>query len=218
MSLQTEYNLITSQHTTRLLLLSKFYEQEDKTSKLLTHRLHQMSASQLNPQVKTEFGVTSDPLEMNKTFMEFYTSLYTSDHSQAPVKLESFFSKLTLPILNQTMSERLECPKPTLELETALKSLQSGPGPEGFPSEFYKIFWKQLAPYLFEMFIEAFVCGTLPHTLNQPTPMLANWLKEVLHFLELEKIRLTLSGSKRTFEKTWNPFLSYVKSTEFPFN
>lgn len=50
----------------------RFYEQGDKTSKLLAHRLRQISASQLIPQIDTGSGVTSDPLEMNKTFQEFY--------------------------------------------------------------------------------------------------------------------------------------------------
>lgn len=98
MSLQTEYNLITSQHITKLLLLSrsKFFEQGDKSSKLLAHRLRQMSTSQLISQVKTESGVTSDPLQINITFMEFYKSLYAADHSNAPEEFKSFFDKLTL--------------------------------------------------------------------------------------------------------------------------
>ena len=33
-------------------------------------------------------------------------------------------------------------------------------------------------------------------------PTFVNWTKEVLRFLELEKIRLTLTGSERTFEET----------------
>ena len=76
-TLQVEYDLITSQHTADLLLhsRSKFYEQGDKTTKLLAHRLRQISASQLIPQIETGSGVISDPLEIN-TFMAFYKSLY----------------------------------------------------------------------------------------------------------------------------------------------
>ncbi len=45
-SLQAEYDLIMTQYTSELLLhsRSKFYEQGDKTSKLLAHRLSQISA------------------------------------------------------------------------------------------------------------------------------------------------------------------------------
>lgn len=78
MTLQVEYDLITSQHTIELLLhsRSKFYEQGVKTSKLLAHRLRQISASQLIPQIETGSGITSDPLEINKTFQGFYKTLY----------------------------------------------------------------------------------------------------------------------------------------------
>ena len=48
-------------------------------------------------------------------------------------------------------------------------------------------------------------------------PTYTNWVKEVLYFLKLEKIRLTLIGKDVLFEKTWNPFLSYVNSTRCPF-
>lgn len=70
MSLQAEYDLIMPQYTTKLLLhsTSKFYKQGDKSSKLLTHWLRQISASQLIPRIETGSGVTSDPLEINKTF------------------------------------------------------------------------------------------------------------------------------------------------------
>ena len=69
-TLQAEYDLVMSEYTTELLLhsRSKFYEQGDKTSKLLAHRLRQISASQLIPQIETGAGVTSDPLEINKNF------------------------------------------------------------------------------------------------------------------------------------------------------
>ena len=114
LTLQAEYDLITSQHTTELLLhsRSKFYEQGDRTTKLLAHRLCQVSASQF---------------------------------------------------------KELECPITVAELEEAVKSLQSGksPGPDAFPAEFYKTFWKQMAPHLLEMFTESYNSGLLPHTLNQ---------------------------------------------------
>ena len=47
-------------------------------------------------------------------------------------------------------------------------------------------------------------------------PTYTHWVKEVLYFLKLEKIRLTLIGKAVSFEKSWNPFLSYVNSTSCP--
>lgn len=53
MSLQADYDLVMSHYTTERLLQSssKFYEQGDKTSKLLAHQLRQISSPQLIPQI-----------------------------------------------------------------------------------------------------------------------------------------------------------------------
>lgn len=81
----------------------------------------------------------------------------------------SFFDRFNTPNLDRVAAEELERPITAVELEAAVKSLLSGksPGPDGFPAEFYKTFWKQLAPHLLEMFTESYNSGTLPHTLNQ---------------------------------------------------
>lgn len=49
---------------------------------------------------------------------------------------------------------------------------------------------------------------------SQTTPSHVAWIKEVLHFLELEKIRLTLSGSERSFKKQTGTLFLGVKSTD----
>lgn len=171
MSLQAEYDLIMSQFTTQLLLRSRsrFFEQGDKTSKLLAHRLRQISDSQLISRIDTGTRITSDPAEINNTFMEFYKLLYSSDFPDTPPDLRSFFDKIDTPTLDQNLAKDLERPVTTSELAEAVKSLQSGksPGPDGFPADFYKLFWKQLAPHILEMFTESFYLGILPHTLNQ---------------------------------------------------
>lgn len=38
------------------------------------------------------------------------------------------------------------------------------------------------------------------------------WIKEVLYNLNLEKLRLSLKGSAKTFQSSWSPFLSHVNS------
>lgn len=171
MTLQVEYDLITSQHTTELLLhsRSKFYEQGDKTSKLLAHRPRQISASQLIPQIETGSGITSDPVDINKTFQEFYKTIYSSDCSNTSADMISFFDKFNTPTLDRVAAEELQRSVTTIKLEAAVKSLQSGksPGPDGFPAGFYKTFWKQRPPDLLEMFTESYRSGTLPHSLNQ---------------------------------------------------
>lgn len=101
--------------------------------------------------------------------MEFCKLLYSSDCSYAAADLVSFFDRINIPTLDQNVAKELEHPITAIELEVAVKSLQSSKstGSDGCPAEFYKTFWKQLALHLLEMFTESFNSGTLPHTLNQ---------------------------------------------------
>lgn len=43
-------------------------------------------------------------------------------------------------------------------------------------------------------------------------PSYDRWIKEVLHNLKLERLRFSLRGSLRRFDKTWNPLLSIIDS------
>ena len=168
--LQAEFDVLTTQRTTELLLQtrSQFYEHGDKASKLLAHRLRQESSSHLIPQIHTNSHNTTEPMEINNAFKEFYMSLYSSEQDSTP-DFDNFFENLDIPSLDQSAVEKLERPITTAELNTAASSLQNGksPGPDGFPSEFFKKFWHKLAPLLLDMFNESFELGRLPQTLNQ---------------------------------------------------
>lgn len=47
-------------------------------------------------------------------------------------------------------------------------------------------------------------------------PTVYQWLRDLLSFSKLEKIRATLHGSTAKFYKIWNPFLEHLKSIQFP--
>lgn len=49
------------------------------------------------------------------------------------------------------------------------------------------------------------------HTLP---PSYSRWVKEVLFNLKLERLRFSLKGSLRNFEKTWNPLLSIIDTLD----
>lgn len=55
------------------------------------------------------------------------------------------------------------------EINNAIMSLQSGkaPGPDGFPTGFYKKFKDKLAPLLLAVYTEALENNILPPTLRQ---------------------------------------------------
>lgn len=46
-------------------------------------------------------------------------------------------------------------------------------------------------------------------------PTIHAWIRDVLFFVNMEKIHCTLSGSLTTFKKTWDPFFAFVKTVHF---
>ena len=72
-------------------------------------------------------------------------------------------AKNCLPRISAEDREMLEKPITFQELDSAIAQMQEGkaPGRDGFPVEFYKIFWKELRPLLIDVYNEAFNRGYL---------------------------------------------------------
>lgn len=51
---------------------------------------------------------------------------------------------------------------------------------------------------------------------QQAPPSFVHWIKEVLYFLKLERIKYTIKGSTQAFVKTWRPFWDYYDSLQEP--
>lgn len=86
--------------------------------------------------------VTSDPIEMRKHAVDFYTELFRAD--SCPEDQASLNADITLD-----------------ELNTAVSQMASGkaPGIDGLPSDFYKHFWSFLGH---DLLGDRFEKGTLP--------------------------------------------------------
>jgi hypothetical protein len=92
--------------------------------------------------------VTSSPKEINKTFAEYYETLYKKPKDVSSP--EDFLTHLKLPELSFEDKEMIDAPITDSEIEAAIRSMQNGkcPGPDGFPCEFYKMFSNKLIPLI----------------------------------------------------------------------
>lgn len=112
--------------------------------------------------LKDNYGrVTSNPLEMRRIAVDFYSSLYdaeTSDENCRDNLLKD------LPVLSDEQKQFLETDFTFEEVTTAIMNLSSGraPGLDGLPSEFYKKFWSILGEDYFKVLKQCFNEGTLP--------------------------------------------------------
>lgn len=82
---------------------------------------------------------------------------------------DAFFESPNLPQLDETEMACRDQPLSTEDVQEAITSFQSdkAPGPDGFVTEFYKMFPNNLATLLLAMYSEALTEGQLPATLRE---------------------------------------------------
>lgn len=175
--LQTEYNLISTRQAEYLISKSRSYAYEhgEKTGRLLAHQLQQCTANQAIPEIQNDQGVRyTDTLEINTSFFKFYQTLYSSSSSQSTSDIEKFFQNTNIPELDPDVAISLEEPISTTEIVMAIQSMQSGktPGPDGYPSDFYKNFSTQLSHMLRSVFEESYTSQSIPPTMRQAVILL----------------------------------------------
>ncbi|KAK3532530.1 hypothetical protein QTP86_023744, partial [Hemibagrus guttatus] len=92
--------------------------------------------------VRTESGdLLSEPTEIRKQTVSFYSKLYSSEWSGAQVVEDSFF--VGLQKLSERAARELDRELSLEELHEALQRMENGrvSGIDGLPAEFYKAFW-----------------------------------------------------------------------------
>lgn len=149
--LQTEFNLLSTKHISNLLNRTqhKTYEHGEKIGKILAHQLRQKAAAQSISEITDEFGTKHiNHSKINQILHQFYSKLYTSESHKDEYLFKSFFDNLEIPLLGDRMASDLEKAFTEEEFHSAVKSMQNGkcPGPDGFPSEFFKKFARELDP------------------------------------------------------------------------
>lgn len=103
---------------------------------------------------------------INNTFRSYYESLYRSQGSASQLQIQTFFNNISLPIISDKDRDYLNSPITPEEVLAAIQSMSSNksPGPDGFPSEFYKSFWPELSNILVPALQNILDQGTIPET------------------------------------------------------
>ena len=99
----------------------------------------------------------------------FYSKLYSSRDIDEAIENDDTFFNQNSPKLTPTQSEDCEGLLSEVELLSALKNTKNNkaPGPDGFPCEFYKMFWGDLKEYFVNAVNHAFAVGELSITQKQ---------------------------------------------------
>lgn len=168
--MRAEYDRLSSDRVARNLMWTKqtYYDQGEKAGKLLAWRIKKIQAETTINSIKSTSGnLTTDPLEINNSFRNFYEMVYKSEYTEKG-ELTQFIEQLQFQKITEEKKNELDSPLTITELCTAIRDLNSGkaPGPDGLPIEFYKTFQRQLVKPLFDMFTESFIKGILPDSLR----------------------------------------------------
>ncbi len=172
LNLQAEFNLLTTGEAERILLRARgnYYECGDKVGRLLAHQLRNRAASRFVTQIAQPDGaLSSDPVEINSTFKNFFSFLYKTEASGHSEEMNQFLGRINFPRVDPLLVPELDGAITLEEITKSINSLQSkkSPCPDGLPSEFYKKFHVKLALLLLSVFEESLDLGMLPLTLRR---------------------------------------------------
>uniref|UniRef100_A0A3P8RWJ4 Reverse transcriptase domain-containing protein n=1 Tax=Amphiprion percula TaxID=161767 RepID=A0A3P8RWJ4_AMPPE len=150
-------------------LKTHFYENGEKTGKLLARQLKKIDSQNVITAIKKDDKLVTSSSDINTVFKTFYQNLYTSENKTNTKQLDEFFDKITIPKISQEEKDKLETPLTEEEVKKAINAMKTGksPGIDGFPAEFYRRFTDTLCPFLTRVFHEAFEHGLLPPSFNQ---------------------------------------------------
>ena len=108
--------------------------------------------------------------EILTSLAQYYGKLFKANDQGIPSQYFSdILGEYFINKLNPTQASRLEGALTVKELGNALKYMKHNktPGIDGFPSEFYKVFWKHLKSCIIKALNDSIEKGKLPLTLRQ---------------------------------------------------
>ena len=171
--LMTELEEIREDYMKGLLLRAKanWVEKGEKPTKyFLSLEKRNYVNKNITKLVTEQDRILSGQEEILREVKNYFSNLYDNkDVNYEEKELDNLLSEIDIPKLDYDMRERLETPLTIDELSKALKSMKNdkSPGPDGYTSEFFKFFWKDLKYYLLRSYNEGIRKGELSITQTQ---------------------------------------------------
>ena len=137
----------------------------------------------------TDHNTIFDQKEILCEIHKYYKNLFSSkDDILTDVNLTDIFKNIEYSRLTKDDANKLEDPLNISELSLALSKMKNNktPGLDGFPADFYKVFWNRIKHFVRRALIESFQTGKLPLSMRQcvitclpkgdkPREFLKNW-------------------------------------------
>lgn len=154
----------------RLFQRQIIYGEGEKVGKMLASIVKNNSPPSMVSVIRTKRGEISSQRDIIiDTFKEYYTDLYKSRGIREGEEMDSFFSKISIPVIEEADKEELEQPITLEEIKMAVAEMANNksPGPDGLPTEIYKSYGEILLPELLKVFNWAKERGKLPPSMTE---------------------------------------------------
>lgn len=146
-------------------LKQTFYDQGEKPGKLLAWQIKKIESDRAINTIRNEQGeLTTDPTEINNTFVSYYKTLYNSDNPRDLSKQNNFLGVLVIPCISEGTKTELDRELNLNDISSAITNMRGGKasGPDGLPIDIYKLFKTKLIAPLLDVYLESFKIGSLP--------------------------------------------------------
>ena len=171
---------------------AKYYEEGEKPTKYFLNLEEKNYVSKLITKLNMGGKDIIDQKEILKTQKELYESLYkTKRNNMNKINnhlVNTFLNAENIKCLSQQEKDLCEGNISEIEVKEVIKNMKNNrtPGNDGIPVEFYKIFWKEIGPFLLRSLNEAFDKEKLSITQrqsiitcnpkgNKPKEFMKNW-------------------------------------------
>ena len=119
--------------------------------------------------IKEDGLVLTDQKSILGELTNFYSKLFKcSDHRLDDVELNKLLQGYQVNKLSLEQAESLEGPLTHKEISLSLKEMENNksPGIDGFPAEFFKVFWKEISTWVLKALNQCFEKRTLSFSLR----------------------------------------------------
>ena len=144
---------------------------QEKPSRLFCAIEHKKYLEKTAKKIKLKDGsMCTDQKRILSEFKHFYASLFQKvDHNLGPNDFNTLFDSLNTRKLSKKQSDLMEGPLTIEELGNALKQTKNNktPGMDGFPADFFKVFWKELGVWIQQALNSSYDKGSLSISLRQ---------------------------------------------------
>lgn len=150
-------------------LKQTFYDQGEKPGKLLAWQIKRLKSERAINAIRNEKGILStDPTDINNTFVSYYKTLYSSDSPLNLICQNRLLNGLIIPRITEDIKSELDKDINLNDILSAITGMRGGKasGPGGLPIDLYKIFKKKSVAPLLDTYLESFKTGCLPTSLR----------------------------------------------------